>query len=189
YEVIGQTPFANDYELEFAKELIVYEKLGTSGETDLLSISLSANDILGHRVGPDTPQMRSMALQLDRQLAEFFTFLGHQIGLANVSIALSADHGISPLPEFSKSLRLPGANLDSEALTAQVNSALSKKHGSKGEFLAAFEYPTAWLNQDAFAGMKEADAETDTGEAMKQVGLTGYFTKSQLASGEPPDTE
>src|ERR1019366_8413693 len=79
YEVVGSTPFANDYQLEFAKELVLYEKLGAGPATDLLVISLSANDILGHQVGPDSPQMRSMALELDRSLAEFFTFLGHQI--------------------------------------------------------------------------------------------------------------
>ena len=66
YEVVGSTPFANDYQLEFAKELVLYEKLGAGPVTDLLVISLSANDILGHQVGPDSPQMRSMALELDR---------------------------------------------------------------------------------------------------------------------------
>ena len=100
--------------MEFAKELVLYEKLGAGADTDLLVISLSANDILGHRVGPDSPQMRGMALELDRQLAEFFEFLGHQIGMANVWMALSADHGVAPLPDFAKTLRLPAANLDAQ---------------------------------------------------------------------------
>ena len=99
---------------------------GAGPATDLLVISLSANDILGHQVGPDSPQMRSMALELDRSLAEFFDFLGHQIGMANVWMALSADHGVAPLPEFAKTLRLPAANLDAKALRGQVNSLLSK---------------------------------------------------------------
>ena len=55
YEVVGSTPFANEYELEFAKELVVYENLGAGQATDLLAISLSPNDILGHQVGPDSP--------------------------------------------------------------------------------------------------------------------------------------
>src|ERR1700736_2044913 len=94
YEVVGSTPFANDYQLEFAKELVLYEKLGAGPATDLLVVSLSANDILGPQVGPDSPQMRSMALELDKSLSDFFGFLGHQIGMANVWMALSADHGI-----------------------------------------------------------------------------------------------
>jgi arylsulfatase A-like enzyme len=193
YEVVGSTPFANDYQLEFAKELVLYEKLGAGPATDLLVISLSANDILGHQVGPDSPQMRSMALELDRSLAEFFNFLGHQIGMANVWMALSADHGVAPLPEFAKTLRLPAANLDTKAMREQTNSLLSKKYAKKADYLLDLDYPLAWLNEDAFAGLtsgrRESDAETDAGEAMKQAGLAGYFTKSQLARGETPATE
>jgi hypothetical protein len=193
YEVVGSTPFANDYQLEFAKELVLYEKLGAGAATDLLVISLSANDILGHKVGPDSPQMRSMALELDKSLAEFFGFLGHQIGMANVWMALSADHGIAPLPEFAKTLRLPAANLDAKALREQINSLLSKKYSKKADYVLDVDYPLAWLSEDAFAGTpagkKESDAETDAGEAMKQAGLAGYFTKSRLARGEAPATE
>ena len=191
YEVVGGTPFANEYQLEFAKELVLYEKLGRGPATDLLAISLSANDILGHHVGPDSPQTRSMVLELDRQLAEFITFLGHQVGLANVWMALSADHGVAPLPEFAKTLRLPAANLDSKALRDQNNSLLSKKYAKKADYLLDLSYPLAWLSEEAFAsaGRKEADAETDAGEAMTQAGFAGYFTKSELARGLIPNTE
>ncbi len=219
YEVIGSTPFANEYQFDFAKELVLYEKLGAGTVTDLLVISLSANDILGHGVGPDSPQMHGMALELDRQLSEFNEFLGHQIGMANVWMALSADHGIAPLPDFAKTLRLPAANLDGKALRDQINSLLSKKYEKKADYVLELDYPTAWLNDEAFtsAGRKEADAETDTGEAMKQAGsatchpersgvsearsaeskdpyscknsFPGYFTKWQLARGEAPNTE
>src|SRR5271157_5727920 len=189
YEVVGATPFANEYQLEFAKELVLYEKLGAGPATDLLALSLSANDILGHQVGPDSPQMRGMALELDKQLAEFFGFLGHQVGMANVWTALSADHGVAPLPEFAKTLRLPAANLDAKALREQINSLLSKKYARKADYLLDLDYPLAWLNEDAFAGQKESEAEAETGEAMKQAGLAGYFTKSQLARGETPATE
>jgi predicted AlkP superfamily pyrophosphatase or phosphodiesterase len=191
YEVVGGTPFANEYQFEFTKELVLYEKLGTGPATDLLAISLSANDILGHRVGPDSPQMRSLVLELDQQLAEFISFLGHQIGLANIWMALSADHGVAPLPEFAKTLHLPAANLESQSLRDQANALLAKKYARKADYLLDFDYPLAWLNEEAFAiaGRKESDAETDTGEAMMQAGLTGYFTKSQLAHGGAPNTE
>ncbi len=108
YEVIGGTTFGNEYEFEFAKELVVYENVGRGPATDLLSISLSPNDILGHQVGPDSPEMQQMALDLDHQLADFINFLGHQIGLANVWIAFSADHGVSSLPDASEEVAHPG---------------------------------------------------------------------------------
>jgi hypothetical protein len=191
YEVVGSTPFANEYELEFAKELVVYENLGAGKATDLLAISLSPNDILGHQVGPDSPEMAAMALALDRELADFFTFLGHQVGLADLWIALSADHGVSALPDAAKKVRIPAANLDAKKLESQINSALTAKFspGHAASYIK-LDYPDAWLDLDAFAAahVKEHDAETAVGEAMKQAGLRDYFTKSQLADGEVPDT-
>ena len=184
YEVIGSTPFANEYELEFAKQLVVYEGLGGGRATDLLSISLSANDILGHQVGPDSPEMAAMALALDRELADFFNFLGHQIGLANVWIALSADHGVSALPDAAKKLRIPAANLDAGKLEVQINGALTAKFspGHAATYIK-LDYPIAWLDQDAFvaAHIKEQEAETAVGEAMKQAGLRALFHQVAIA--------
>ena len=191
YEVIGPTSFANQYEFEFARELIVYENVGRGPATDLLSISLSANDILGHHVGPGSPDMHQMALDLDRDIADFINFLGHQIGLADVWIALSADHGVSPLPDDAKKLRIPAANLDTSKLESQINAALTAKFspGHSAQFMK-LDYPQAWLDPDAFtaAHVHESDAEAAVGEAMKQAGLRGYYTKSQLAAGEAPNT-
>jgi predicted AlkP superfamily pyrophosphatase or phosphodiesterase len=191
YEVVGPTSFANEYELEFAKELVQYENVGRGPATDLLSVSLSPNDILGHQVGPDSPEMQQMALDLDRELADFFAFLGHQIGLANVWIALSADHGVSFLPDAVKKLRIPAANLDSKKLEAQLNSAIATKFSSgHAAAYVKLDYPMAWLDQDAFTAshVREHDAEAAVGEAMKQAGLRGYYTKSQLADGEVPNS-
>lgn len=191
YEVVGPTGFGNAYEFEFAKELVLYENVGRGPATDLLSISLSPNDMLGHQVGPDSPEMKQMALDLDRQIAEFINFLGHQIGLADVWIVLSADHGVASLPDAVKKLRIPAANLDARKLEAQINGAITAKF-SAGHPAAyvKLEYPRAWLDEDAFAAVhiREHDAEAAVGEAMKQAGLRDYYTKSQLAEGEAPDT-
>ncbi len=74
FSLVGSTPFGNDYEFEFARELITYEKLGDGPATDLLVISLSPNDLLGHEVGPDSPEMAAMALALDRATRRLLQF-------------------------------------------------------------------------------------------------------------------
>ena len=82
--------------------------------TDLLIISLSANDILGHQVGPDSPEERAMVDSLDQQLDSFFTWLDKNIpgGLPSVWIALSADHGVAPVPATAAQLGIPAATID-----------------------------------------------------------------------------
>lgn len=192
YDVVGPTSFANEYELEFARNLILYENIGRGPATDLLSISLSANDILGHQAGPDSPEMHQMALDLDRDLADFFDFLGHQIGLADTWIALSADHGVSTLPEQVKKLHIPAGSLDRGKLEADINDAIAAKlgHGHAGSYVKS-DYPLFWLDEQAFNALhiSEHEAEQAVGEAAERAAdLRGFYTKLQLAAGNAPDT-
>ena len=131
-----------------------------------------------------------MALDLDDELADFFEFLGHQIGLAEVWIALSADHGVSWLPNAAKKLRIPAANLGASKLEEQINDRITAKFRHRSAYVK-LDYPLAWLDPDAFtaAHLHEREAEVAVGEAMKQVGLRDYYTKLQLAAGEVPNTE
>ena len=132
--------------------------------------------------------MRAMALALDRQLADFFDFLGHQIGLVNVWIALSADHGVAPVPPVAAKMHIPAANLSAAKLRTEINRVLSAQlsPGHPAEYVRDFDYPLIWVNEDVFtaAKIKEADAEHEVGEALKQIGLRGYYTRSQLAKGD-----
>lgn len=190
YDIVGATPFANDYQLDFARELIVQEKLGTGPNTDLLAISLSANDILGHQVGPDAPEMQAMALALDRQIADLTTFLGRQLGLANVWIALCADHGMAPLPAYASKLRLPAANFDAQALRGRINKELSARFGP-GEYVKQIEWPIAYVSEAAFAkaNLKEGDAERAVAYTlMRDPHVYGAYTRTQLEQSELPLT-
>jgi arylsulfatase A-like enzyme len=190
YDIVGATPLANDYVFDFARELIAREKLGVGPNTDLLAISLSANDILGHQVGPDAPEMQAMALALDRQLAHFTNFLDRQLGLASVWIVLSADHGMAPLPAYASKLRLPAANFDTQALGTRINKALATRFGP-GEYIKYIEWPIAYLSEVAFAktSLKQADAERAVAAAlMKEPHMYNAFTRTQIEQGElPPD--
>jgi predicted AlkP superfamily pyrophosphatase or phosphodiesterase len=185
YDAVGRTPFANDHEFDFAREMITQEKLGQGPATDLLAISLSANDILGHRVGPDAPEAAAMVLALDRQIGEFMTFLGQQIGLAKVWIVISSDHGVSPVPSVTKAMRIPSRVDNYNDLKSKLSAAIAKKLGTtRTDYIRWMEWPLVFVNDEAFAGVSEADAESDVAVALRQVaGARRTFTKSELASG------
>jgi predicted AlkP superfamily pyrophosphatase or phosphodiesterase len=166
YEVVGATPAANAYELDFARALITGEQLGNHPVTDLLVISLSANDIVGHQTGPDSPQSRQMVDSLDRQLDTFFSWLDKNIpgGLASTYIALSADHGVAPVPAQALALGMPAATIDMGKFTANLNEAMNAKFspGEKLEYLLPDqELPYLALNRPSFeiAGINEQEAE------------------------------
>jgi Type I phosphodiesterase / nucleotide pyrophosphatase len=164
YDLVGITPAANSYELDFAKALIEGEDLGQHGVTDLVTISLSANDIEGHEFGPDSDQEHQMILSLDKDLDGFFTWLDKDVGLENVWLALTADHGIAPIGSEAAKLGIDSAlvNLDTlyEALEKQLNDRFSP--GQQVEYLMPLpEMPYLVLDKRAFekVHVDEATAE------------------------------
>ncbi len=166
YNFVGRTPAANSYELDFARALITGEQLGTHPVTDLITISLSANDILGHAVGPDSPLERLMVDSLDSDLDSFFTWLDTHIdgGLGNVWIALTADHGVAPVPSEAAKLGMNAATINLKKLLANLNEAMNAKFspGEKVNYLFdRQELPFLSLNQPNFdrAGINEQEAE------------------------------
>ncbi len=171
YELIGRTPYGNDYEFEFARELIQQEKLGQGTVTDLLVLSLSANDLTGHAYGPDSPQMHAMALALDRQISEFIGFLQQQYG-SRFWITLSADHGVAPTNATSVSLHIPAGLIANKDLKADLNKTLSAMLHKKADYIRSTSFPIVFLNSDAFdEKLTEADAETYVVQAMRDSGI------------------
>lgn len=165
YDLVGITPAANSYELDFAKALIKGEKLGQHDVTDLITISLSANDIEGHQFGPDSDQEEQMILSLDKDFDGFFTWLDQNIGLNNVWLALTADHGIAPVGTEAAKLGIDSAYVNLEKLYADLEVQLNARYspGQQIEYLMPQpEMPYLVLNKDAFekVHVDEATAES-----------------------------
>jgi hypothetical protein len=166
FAAVGPTAAGIRYELDFARALIQGEKLGTNSVTDVLTISISSTDILGHAVGPDSPLQRELVDQLDVSLDQFFTWIDQTLpgGLKDVWIALSADHGIAPVPTVAAQLGIPGAQIDLKALITSLNASLNQQFSPGQTFpymLSHQQLPYLSLNEPAFerAGLNEQEAE------------------------------
>ena len=132
YDALLTSPFGNELVLEFAKEAIRAEQLGQRDVTDLLCISLSSNDYVGHSYGPHSHEVMDMTLRTDRQLADFFTYLGETLGFDNCLIALTSDHGVAPVPELlqAKNPRAGAQRVDGAAAKQAAGEALTKAFGA-----------------------------------------------------------
>jgi predicted AlkP superfamily pyrophosphatase or phosphodiesterase len=106
-EAFDQSPFSNEVVAEFAMRAVAAEGLGRDTVPDILGISFSANDRAGHAYGPDSHEVMDITIRLDRTLARLFAFLDRTVGLANVVMVLTADHGAAPQPEVLNPLH-PG---------------------------------------------------------------------------------
>lgn len=100
YGAMWSSPFAAKGLAEFAKQAIDGERLGQRNITDMLCVSFSSTDGVGHAYGPHSHEVMDMTLQMDAILADFFSFLDGKIGLKNCVFVLTADHGVAPIPEY-----------------------------------------------------------------------------------------
>ncbi|MHB8301960.1 MAG: alkaline phosphatase family protein [Acidobacteriaceae bacterium] len=190
YAKVGPTDAAIQYELQFTEALIAGEKLGTGTVPDVLTLSISSTDILGHRVGPDSPAQRQLVDQLDGNLDEFFRWLDHNVpgGLHSVWIALSADHGVAPVPATAQQLGVPAATINLYALSMALNKSMNDRF-SPGQQLAYLlpqqELPYIALNIPAFerAGINEVEAERAI-----QNAIPSAMTTSQPAAATELDS-
>lgn len=99
YTGIFYTPFMDDYTGLLAEEIIRAEALGKDEDTDLLAVSFSAMDLIGHIYGPESFEILDNAMRLDATLQHLFGVVDQTVGLNNTLIVFSSDHGIQPLPE------------------------------------------------------------------------------------------
>lgn len=172
--------------LALAGEAVSAERLGQRGVTDLLSVSLSDNDSVGHEFGPDAPHVREVSVRTDRQLAEFFAMLEAKVGLAHTLIVLTADHGVAPLPEVQTERRLPGGRIDAKMLFPPIRAALEARFGP-GTWLVATAGSSPYLNHALIAEKKldAAEVRRVAAEAARRTPhVTRVYTYDQLQRGD-----
>jgi predicted AlkP superfamily pyrophosphatase or phosphodiesterase len=139
---IDATPFANTILEEFAETAVENESLGNNADTDVLIISFSANDIVGHLVGPDAPEIRDISIRTDEAIGKFLTFIDAKLGRGSTLVIFTADHGVSPSPKVNNARKMPGGWIDMEEVRRTVNAALSEKFG-----------PADWLQERSPGGL------------------------------------
>jgi arylsulfatase A-like enzyme len=122
--LLRSIPAGNTFTLDMAKAALEHEKMGQSGETDFLAVSLSSPDYAGHRFGPNSIEIEDMYLRLDQDLADFFTTLDKHVGKGNYTVFLTADHGVAHNPNFLADNKLPGGYWQSGAQLMALNSRL-----------------------------------------------------------------
>lgn len=133
---LEQTPFSNELLEDFAEKAIENEKLGMRESTDVLALSFSANDYVGHALGPDAPEVRDISIRTDQLLGKLLDFIDSKIGAGNTLVVFTADHGVAPVPEVNQARKMPGGRLDEATISAAIGDALSAKFGKGSWFLS-----------------------------------------------------
>jgi predicted AlkP superfamily pyrophosphatase or phosphodiesterase len=189
YNQFQYTPFANDFLVDFAKAAIEGEQLGADETIDLLTISFSSNDLIGHAYGPYSQEVQDITLRTDRSLAELFNYLDQKIGLDHTLIVLTADHGVAPAPAYARQYGLGGI-VEPKAVTDAVQKALNKNFGGEN-WILDFSNGNIYFDEDAIERRKLSveDVERAACQAIVRVeGVGECFTRTQILSGRLPQT-
>jgi len=187
YYSLVATPFGDELTADFAKTLVVAEGLGKGSATDFLAVSFSATDYIGHFFGASSLEAEENMLRVDRLLADFFQFLDKQIGLDNILLVVSADHGMCEAPEKMESMGFDVGRLTAETITdGVVRKGVSERLGVPGDVIRIYEHPYIYLDEEAIAKTKYSVAEIETAvadEIEKIPGIRSALTRTDLMKG------
>ena len=142
---IFATPLGNDLVLDTATVAIEREQLGADDHPDLLIVSLSAHDYIGHGWGQESWESWDAVLRLDRRLGQFLADLDAKVGAGRWALLATSDHGASPMPET-----LHGGRISFSQIKDAANRAAIAELGP-GEWIASAHFPTLYLSRAALA--------------------------------------
>ena len=192
------SPWGNELIERFAEEAITGEKLGQrEGATDLLTVSFSSNDYVGHAVGPDAPEVRDMSVRTDQLLGILFQALDRQVGMQNVLVVLSADHGVAPLPATDEIDKMPGGYAAVDVEDA-IQSALNRKFGAANWIIPLGADTNVYFDWRAIAKVKTAEGRPVSASevyavarqavlSIPQTHIARVYTRDQLDNGVAGD--
>lgn len=189
YAALRYTPYSGELMVEFAKSAVEHYRMGQRGVTDMLTVSFSANDSIGHRDGPDAASVREISIQTDRAIGKLFAWLDSTIGMRNVLVVLSADHGVGPAPEVNEARKMPGKRFNRDtAHFDPLEKALEAKYGP-GKWIEGTAGSSPYLNYKLIAEKKLDPSEVRAwlaAQAMALPGVARVFTRDQLLRGDVP---
>ena len=189
YDAVYGSPFGNDMLFAFADQLLVQEQLGRRNTTDLLSVSFSSNDSVGHTHGPDSPHVRDIAVRTDRTIGQLLARVDKLVGLQHTLVAFTTDHGVAPVPEFLQDRSLPGGRLTSKELFDPIQLALAARFG-EGTWILATAGSSPYLNY-ALMDKLQLDPEqvrrVAAEAAARAPRVARVYTRDQLLRGQVPN--
>jgi predicted AlkP superfamily pyrophosphatase or phosphodiesterase len=186
YATLRCTPMGDELTVDFALELLAQEQLGTGVTTDMLCISLSATDYIGHAFGPNSLEAEDNLMRLDRSLARLFAAVDRAVGLDQTLIVLSSDHGVSAIPEHMQSFGFAAGRLTSTELLRDLNGYLQERFQTEKKLVPAVAPPNIYLDPQAIVELKLDVATVERLVAERVLEKDGYsyaLTRTELLQG------
>lgn len=196
YESIAFSPFASDLLIELAASAIRQERLGQRDAPDVLCISFSSNDLIGHNWGPDSQEVLDATLRSDRNVATLLDVLDGSVGAGNYLVVVSSDHGVCPIPARLQSQGIDAGLLFVGDVSKKANAFLNERYKTnEAHWITAAVNSWVAVNR---AAVQEFGLDCDevistlSRWLSEQPGISMAITRSELSEhrkGEDPFVE
>lgn len=198
FEIIRATPYGNSLTKDLAIATLKGEQLGKGKFTDMLCVSFSSTDYVGHSYGPRSIEIEDVYLRLDLDLQELFKALDAQVGAGQYVLFLTADHGAAEVPAYLKEQKIPAGLVDESEIEKQLKSYLFKEYGDSlvlnssnqqiflnRKLINEKKWDLTSIQKKAAAFILEMDgiAETYAAEEIKVNSYTNNSFKALLQNG------
>lgn len=152
YEIIRATPYGNTITKDLALACLKAEQLGKGKHTDMLCISFSSTDYVGHSYGPRSVEIEDVYMRLDKDLEELINSLNSSVGKDNYVLFLTADHGACDVPAHLKDLKIPGGYIDEDELTKTIKTFCQNQYGDS--LVTSVTNQQIFLNESKMTSLK-----------------------------------
>lgn len=186
---ISYSPAGNEVTVEMAKNLIKEEQLGQRGETDMICISFSSTDKIGHKYGTHCQLMQNQFVDLDKRLADFMTFLDSTVGKGQYLLFLSADHGAANNILMNQEHGIPAGGFFYNKELKELNAYLQKKYNTTADLARYIMSYSVVLDHNAIAkaGLKLRTVRNDVIEYFQDKDYVAYAVNmDRVASATVP---
>lgn len=130
YSIIKSSPYGNTLTTDFALAAIENEDLGKDDYTDVLAISYSSTDYIGHNFGVNSKEVQDTYIRLDKDLERLLKELDIKIGDGEYIVFLTSDHGAVHVPNYLKTLNIPSGYFNSDEIKKRFKDFLVKEYGT-----------------------------------------------------------
>ncbi len=186
--LIKAVPGALHITTELALAALEGEQMGLDAITDLLAVSYSATDELGHEMGPRALEIEDMYLRLDRELERLLKELDTRVGSGRYTVFLTADHAAVDVPEYLKDLKASAGYVEMADLTASVESALTSRYGP-GKYVRRRVKEYLYFNDSLLVArqLDRAEVQRVAAETIRAFpGVAEVFTGTDLTRSAQP---
>lgn len=178
------SPFADTYLTKMAEAAVDSLGLGRSGATDYLGISYSSVDYVGHTFGPRSWEIQDILLRLDMDLGALFTHLDQKVGRGNYLVALTADHGVAPIPLDMQKTGMEAGVLGLAELQDRLEKALEPFNYAKPA-IARMAGNELYFSQGVYGQWKQDPAAVKAlvDAALGMPGVSAVYRSEELSTG------